>query len=456
MANARMLHSDAFAWYMEDDPVLRSTVVAIVRLDGEPDWVRLRERIDWLSRRVPQLRMCVQVPWLRIGPPRWAVDENFDLDYHLRHARVPEGGDWDDVLEFARTASMDDFDRARPLWEFTLLTGMADGGSAFVTKLHHSLTDGIGGVQLAALVIDGGPNPTPVGELPDPPVGRRQSALALTTQAVRDDAAELLSGVGRVATSLPRHAWRLMRNPVAEVSDQINSAVSVGKFVAPTGRATSLSTRRDISRSLTTIDVPLDALRDAAHAVHCHVNDAYLAGLTQGIRLYHAKFDDELHNLRLTVPVSIRRKQDAIGGNRITLTRISLPADIDNVRDRMRHIAKIMQRWRHEPALSMTQEIALGLNLVPRAYLGGVFKRIEVVASDVPGIPQPVWLSGARVLGYYGFGPTIGAAFNSTLMSYAGTCNIGVNIDTAAVEDPGLLADCLRAGFDEVIAITAE
>lgn len=455
MANPRMLHSDAFAWYMEDDPVLRSTVVAIVRLDGEPDWGRLRERIDWLTRRVPRLRMCVQVPWLRVGPPRWAVDENFDLDYHLRHARVTEGGGWDEVLEFARTAAMDDFDRTRPLWEFTLLTGLGDGGSALVTKLHHSLTDGIGGVQLAALVIDGGPKSADIGDLPAAPEGGRQSSLALTAQAVRDDATELLTGVGRVATSLPRHAWRFVRNPVAEVSERVTTAVSVGKFVAPTGRATSLTTRRDTKRWLMTIDVPLDALREAAHSVHCHVNDAYLAGLTQGIRLYHAKYDDELHNLRLTVPVSIRRKQDGIGGNRITLTRINLAADIDDVRDRMRHIATVMHRWRHEPALSLTQQIALGLNLVPRAYLGGVFKRIEVVASDVPGIPQPVWLSGARVTGYYGFGPTIGAAFNATLMSYAGTCNIGVNVDTAAIEDPALLADCLQAGFDEVIAACA-
>ena len=117
--------------------------------------------------------------------------------------------------------------------------------------------------------------------------------------------------------------------------------------------------------------------------------------------------------------------------------------------------ARISIRRSTTPERTLTQQIALGLNLVPRAYLGGVFKRIEVVASDVPGIPQPVWLSGARVTGYYGFGPTIGAAFNATLMSYAGTCNIGVNVDTAAIEDPALLADCLQAGFDEVIAACA-
>jgi diacylglycerol O-acyltransferase / wax synthase len=80
----RMLHSDAFAWYMEKDPVLRSTVVAVARLDRAPDWEQVRSRVDRLTRLVPKLRMRVQAPPLRIGPPQWTIDDSFDLDFHLR------------------------------------------------------------------------------------------------------------------------------------------------------------------------------------------------------------------------------------------------------------------------------------------------------------------------------------------------------------------------------------
>ena len=130
-----------------------------------------------------------------------------------------------------------------------------------------------------------------------------------------------------------------------------------------------------------------------------------------------------------------------------------MPAAIAEPAERIRHISSVVERWRKEPALDHTQEIAFGLNLLPRPYLGGIFKRIELLASDVPGIPMPVWLAGARITGYYAFGPTIGSAMNATLMSYAGTCNIGINIDTGAVDDPDALLECLYESFAEVLSL---
>src|SRR5664279_4912440 len=94
LVDRRMLHSDAFAWYMEKDPILRSTVVGIFRMDRRPDWDRLRPRIDRLSRVIPQLRQKVQSSPTRMGPPWWIADTNFDLDFHLRHMQLAEPGDW--------------------------------------------------------------------------------------------------------------------------------------------------------------------------------------------------------------------------------------------------------------------------------------------------------------------------------------------------------------------------
>ncbi len=116
------------------------------------------------------------------------------------------------------------------------------------------------------------------------------------------------------------------------------------------------------------------------------------------------------------------------------------------------HIAAIMRQWRHEPALGHAQEIAPGLNLLPRAYLSGIFKRVEVVASDVPGMPNAVWLAGRR------FSATtlrandrLGPQRHADVL--AGRCNIGVNIDTGAVEDPPAMLDCLREGFEQILAV---
>src|ERR1700757_4986452 len=141
-------NSDAFTWAMESDPRLRSTVVSIVLLDRTPDWKAVRERFDLMSRTLPVFRQRV-VPSPPPAPPRWEYDPDFDLDYHIRRAVAPGAGTLEDVLEVARLAEMQDFDRARALWETTFIDGLENGGAAMVCKFHHALTDGIGGVQIA-------------------------------------------------------------------------------------------------------------------------------------------------------------------------------------------------------------------------------------------------------------------------------------------------------------------
>jgi diacylglycerol O-acyltransferase len=108
---------------------------------------------------------------------------------------------------------------------------------------------------------------------------------------------------------------------------------------------------------------------------------------------------------------------------------------------------------RHERSLPYTQLIAGALNLMPRWYIGSVLRHVDFVASDVPGIPVPVFLGGARILKQYAFGPTIGAAVNVTLLTYADTCELGIDVDTGAIPDYDVFHDCLVEGFDEILAL---
>lgn len=112
-----------------------------------------------------------------------------------------------------------------------------------------------------------------------------------------------------------------------------------------------------------------------------------------------------------------------------------------------------MNRSRPTVRGPFTNAMAGTLNLLPRAYVGGMLKHIDFLASNVPGIRSPLYLTGAKVDSFYGFGPTIGAALNITLMSYCGTCYVGVTIDTGAVTERDVLMDCLAEGFDEVLAV---
>ena len=148
-----MRNSDALTWAMESDPALRSTVVTVILLDRSPDWDQVRDRFDIISRKVPMLRQRV-VPSLPPAPPRWEHAPDFDLDFHIRRVTAPASGTTDTVLEMARVAAMQDFDRARPLWEATLIDGLENDGAALLLKFHHALTDGVGGIQIAMILFD--------------------------------------------------------------------------------------------------------------------------------------------------------------------------------------------------------------------------------------------------------------------------------------------------------------
>ena len=447
----RMLHTDAFSWYMESDPALRSTVVAVAVLDRAPDWGHLRQRVDRMSRLVPQLRQRVVEPPWRVGPPLWVTDADFDLDWHMRRIRLPRPATWSSVLEVARVAAMADFDRARPLWEVTEIAGLAEGKVALMTKMHHSLSDGIGGVQLLAFIVDA-TRQLPTVELPPVPAGTTVSSTRMLLDAFRGNMREVVDVATHVGGSLP-HAVLSTRPSLETVSAAWRMTTSVARIVRPISKAASpVLTQRSMQRKLATLDVSLEGLRQAAAYHGGHVNDAFLAGLAAGLRRYHSAHGAAVDELRVTMPVSIRKPDDPIGGNRITLLRFGVPVGTTDVGERIRSIAAVSRTWQQEPAIAHTQAIAFALNLAPRQYLQGILRRVEFVASDVPGLPEPVYVAGARVLAYYPFGPTIGTALNATLMSYVGDCNIGLNIDRVAVPDADALVEHIRGGFYEVLA----
>src|SRR3954447_20806079 len=150
----RMSDADALMWTIEKDPLLRSTITAVSILDSSPDADRLVESLDRATRLVPRLRQRVVSNALSIAPPRWEFDPNYDLDYHLRWMRAPGEGSLRDLLDVAQPIAMQGFDRARPLWEFTVIDGLADGRAALIMKVHHAITDGIAAIKIAMHLFD--------------------------------------------------------------------------------------------------------------------------------------------------------------------------------------------------------------------------------------------------------------------------------------------------------------
>ncbi|OBF11449.1 diacylglycerol O-acyltransferase [Mycobacterium sp. ACS4054] len=452
---AFMRASDAFTWAMESDPRLRSTVVSVVLLDRSPDWGEVRTRFDLISRKLPMFRQrVVQSP--PPAPPRWENYRDFDLDYHLRRTTLSAPATLDDVLEMARVAEMQDFDRARALWETTFVDGLQDGGAAMICKFHHALTDGVGGVQIAMNLFDLSENLYPLDSLPPEPEVAESSLLGGYRDAVRYDTGLLNGALTGAAIRVPRLMYDGVRRPVATIRSAATTAASVYRTVRPINRTgSSLATDRGLIRRLGVHQVPKRPLREAAHRCGGALNDAFVAGVAGGLRIYHEKHGVEVGDLHISMPISLRTEDDGMGGNRITLMRFDVPVGEADPAKRIAAIRRRTAAVRNERSLPYTQLIAGVLNLAPRWYIGSVLRHVDFVASDVPGVPVPVFLGGAAVRAQYAFGPTIGSAVNVTLLTYVDTCALGLNIDTTAIPDYDVFHDAIVSGFDELLALAS-
>ena len=448
-----MRNSDAFTWAMESDPRLRSTVVTVILLDRSPDWDEVRNRFGLVCAKVPMLRQRV-VASPPPAPPRWEFDPDFDLDFHLRRVIAPPPATFDTVLEMARVAAMEDFDRARPLWEATLIDGLVDGGAAVVLKFHHALTDGVGGIQIGMILFDLSEVPEkhgPVADLPEVPAPPWLSGYRETA---RYNARLIGNTLVGALKSAPKLLFNGIRRPVQSVSSAAEMTASVYRTVRPVNRTGSpLMMNRTLIRRLGVHEVPFPALREAAHHAGGALNDAFVAGVAGGLRRYHERHGVEVGDLHLTMPMSLREEGDELGGNRITLMRFDVPVGIADPGERIREIHERTASVRHEKSLPYTQWIAGALNLMPRWYIGSILRHIDFLCSDVPGIPVPVFLGGARVRVQYAFGPTVGAAVNVTLLTYVDVSALGIDLDTGAIPDYDVFHECLVAGFDEVLAL---
>jgi diacylglycerol O-acyltransferase / wax synthase len=444
--------SDAFSWNMERDPLLRSTVVIVLVFDRAPDFALLRDKADRASRTIPGLRhRVVGVPF-RLAPPRWIVDPDFDLSWHLRQIEVPHPKTLSGVLDLARITGMAGFDQARPMWEWTLAEGLESGRAAVVLKLHHSLTDGVGGMQLAINLFDLEREPGDLGPMPDAPEPEHLSPVDLLTDTLLYNWGRLYGFARQRATSMLDDTRHAVRHPVDTAGHAFDTFRSVARTVRPVTETLSpLMTKRKLGWHYDVLDVQVDDLKRAANAVGGTVNDAFLGGVTGGLRRYHDRHGASCDDLRVTLPISIRHAEDPAGGNRITLMRFTIPAGILDPVERMHAVHDLTSEARSEPSIPHTSAIARALNLLPSGLVGGMLKHVDFVASNVAGLTMPLYIGRARLERFYAFGPTIGAAVNITLLSYCGSCGIGVNTDTAAVPDPQVLMDCLREGFEEIL-----
>jgi diacylglycerol O-acyltransferase len=452
---AAMSAWEALMWRAEADPRTRSTGILLELLDGEPSWEDVRALMEKAVEQVPRLRDRVVLPPVTVLQPFWSPDPDFDLDDHISHHRLEGRVDLRGVLDACERLLHTPIDRRRAPWEARLLTGLDGGRSAFVLKVHHSLSDGQGLMQLLELLHGGG-----IGLRSDDasgPVTGRGAADALVRKAGAD-LAHLPAAAARGAVRGLAAVAQAATRPRAEASRAVDFAASLGRMLAPLPLDRSpLLSGGGVGSSFLALDVPLADLKRAGRAGGGSVNDAFVAAALGGLRRYHEHHGVRRDRVPVSMPVSLRREGDPSGGNRFAGVRFAGPMSETDPAARIKDIGRQVDALRREPALGFLDYLAPPLTKLPTSAIVelsvNLTSSVDLQISNIRGLAEPIDLAGVPVTGTYPLGPRPGVAAMVAMITYAGTCCIGVNADPHVVADPEVLETCLRAGFDEVLAL---
>lgn len=447
----RMSDTDALAWSLEHDPRLRAPIAGVVICDGPLDRSLVRHTLERASRVVPRMRHRVIPDPTGLAPPTWEVDPDFTLAFHVRVTNV-SGGTERDLLDLAEPIVTQPFDRARPLWEFTIVDGLAGRRSALIMKSHHAISDGVGAVNMMLEVFDLQPEMTRGRDtLPPAPEPSPAGTDSRLRAAVDHEAHELIDSVRRSLDTIVTAA----ADPVGTARLVTETLGSAGRVLRPTPEPLSpIMTGRSLDVGFSDLTVELAALKAAGARIGGSINDAFVASILLGVGGYHRVHGHEVDQIRVAIPINTRAAGDDSVGNNWTPSRAEFPLDVTEPDELMRRVRGTVIRLRSEPAYGALQGLTGALRRLPDTLIASLFGAmsggVDVAASNVPGSPVPIYLAGQRVTKIIPLGPLSGAGSNITLLSLADQAHIGVVRDPAAVPDGDVFLAHLVEGFEQV------
>lgn len=442
---------DSLMWRTEKHPADSWTGVVLETFDKDPGWKYYRAGAERSLGLVPRFRQRVVEPAVPVGPPVWDTDPDFDFDYHVRRARLPEPGTMSQLLEFAQAQALVPIDRDRPPWVRTFVEGLEGGRAAAILQAHHVLMDGMAYAQLMSRLYS--PSPELTDKMPElPPIESEEvGSLELTAKRLAGQAMRAPRFAGRVATGAARAAVR----PLSSA----RYAGSLRRVLTPPP-ASSSSLMGEGSRKVWrfgAMECGLDELKAAGRSAGGSVNDAFVSAILGGVRAYHERIHAEIGDIPISMPVAMRKPDEAEGGNEFAGAFFSAPAGSADPAERIRLMRSEVDALRDEAALDFIGQLTPVMNRAPSAVVGAALRKlnasVDLTLSNWPGVPKPVYVGEAELDRMFVFGPLPGAAMCAALNSHAGTCCIGMNADGEVFTDNELLWKCMQEGLDEVLAL---
>lgn len=454
--------------------------------DDDPGYDPLHAWRHQLEKRLhllePLRRKLRTVPF-RLDHPFWIDDEDFDLDFHVRHAAIPPPGDDHQLADFVSRVIARPLDRSRPLWENYVIEGLPEGRFAVLNKMHHATIDGASGSELLTLMLDESPDvdDEPVAHPwhPEPAPSDSEVLLRASAGLVRKPGRAVL-----LTTTTVRELGRATRNPaLVAAANQVRGGLrgrlgrvlNTGRRRSPEGETTQALPSRAAPRTPfnTTItahrrfafrSTSLASVKAIKTALDATLNDVVMAVCAGGLRTWLERHDALPDGpLVAMVPVSIRTGDETEKWtNRVSSMFASLPTDEPDPVQRVQRVHAAMagakELFDALPARQLTDfsqfpppaVFAQAMRLSTR-LMGRFNSPVNLIISNVPGPRNPLYAAGARMQHFYPVSTIIdGQGLNVTVQSYLDTLDFGLVACRELVPD---LWDMLDFMLDDLVAL---
>ncbi len=458
----RLSGLDASFLYLETSSQLLH-VCGVIVLDPEtiPGGYSFEKFRDELERRIADVpmfrRKLKQVP-LGIDHPVWVVDEDFDVDRHVHRMALPSPGGDRELTDLCGHMAGIPLDRSRPLWEFFVIEGLESGKVAVFTKMHHATVDGVSGANAMSFMCSLEPDAPPLEASPKTRPPRHPSDMELLARGVVTNLAK------------PVQVAKLVAPTAALLTRTIGRAREGTAMAAPlTAPRTSFNGTITGHRTIGLEDMSLSKIKEVKRAVEgATVNDVVLTVCGGALRSYlEERGELPRASLLASVPVSVHGTSTKTGGsNKVSTIFSRLGTDVADPLERLAQVAAgnanakdhhkaipadTLQDWAEFAAprtfgLAVRMVSSLGL-----ADSGPVIHNL--VISNVPGPPVPLYFMGAKIEGLYPLGPVFhGAGLNITVLSSESSMHVGAIACRELVPEPWKLTAKFPAELDALLA----
>jgi WS/DGAT/MGAT family acyltransferase len=456
---------DAQFLYMEsEDNLIHVTAVYIYDPSTAPNGkVRFKDIIQHVESRLDAspifTRRLVHVPFA-LDYPYWAEDENFDIEFHIRHGRLPDPGDWRQFcIHMARYHSRP-MSMRRPPWEMYVVEGLDNvkgfppGCYAIATKIHHAAVDGASATKFFGALSDIDASGTPAFQAEAIEQAPRPSLPQMLARAVVNNATSPVRMFDTVLRNAPT-LYQAFQNKFHPDDD--GAGVPNTRFNVP------VSAHKMFDATVFDL-ADFKTIRQAVDGAT--VNDVVLAVASGGLRRYlqhHGELPDR--SLVAWVPINARPRKDTDpgnGGNRITAMTTRIYTDIEDPLARLREITRTTRRSKEAKSglsarlmTDLTQHVPAATQLLAGRLVlraGMAPKVCNLFISNVPGPQTPLYMNGAKILHYYGMAPLAnGMGLFIATPSYNGQISFSITSTREILTDIDFFMDCLRDAQDDLL-----